>query len=117
MHEASLVAAMCAEIEALAQKQGASRVGRIVVRVGELSGVEKEALEFAFEVYKREHSLFADSSLQIEIISARRSCLSCRGEFTGAPPCPQCGSLQTMALSGDELELNKIELFVEERDV
>ena len=114
MHEASLVAAMCTEIETLARKEAAQKVGFILVRVGELSGVEREAFIFAFEAYKKNHPLFERASLKIEIIPARRFCLQCQSEFAGKPPCPQCGSLQTYPLSGNELELTRVELILED---
>ncbi len=109
MHEASLVAAMCAEIKNLAHREGAAKVNRIFIRLGELSGVEIEAFRLAFEAYQQNDPFFAEARLEIETVPARRFCFSCGHEFLSSPPCPRCGSFSTLPLSGEEMELSRVE--------
>ena len=59
MHEMSLCEGILQVIEAESVKQGFSRVNNLWLEIGELAGVEIEALEFCFDAVKR-GSLAAD---------------------------------------------------------
>ncbi len=115
MHEASLVLAMCEEIEGLAQKEGAKRVLRVVVSFGEYAGVEEEAFRFAFEAFKKGSPLFKEASLEIEKIKARYLCPLCQEEFSASeePLCPRC-HLPGLPQGGGELELKRVEFLAED---
>jgi len=54
MHELSLVADLFTIIEQQAYQAGARKVTKVVVSVGELSGVVPELFRSAFQSYKRE---------------------------------------------------------------
>ena len=110
MHEASLVAAMCQQIEDLVAREKAVGVSKVVIKVGEFSGVEKEAFLFAFKAYQKGHPLFKETELILEWIPAKRRCLQCLEEVQEGPPCPKCGSWQVFSSGGDELELSRVEL-------
>ncbi len=112
MHEASLVAALCQEVKSLGQKEGALKATRITVSIGELAGVEVEAFSLAFKAYQESDPFFAQTKLEIETIPAQRRCFSCGKEFSTPPPCPYCGSLTTLPLCGEELELTRIEFLL-----
>ncbi|WP_456371386.1 hydrogenase maturation nickel metallochaperone HypA [Thermodesulfatator atlanticus] len=116
MHETSLVLAMCSQIEEMARAQKAQEVLSITVRIGEVAGVEEEIFAFAFEVYKKENPLFKKSELKIEKIPARKKCLACGEEFQGLSlkKCPRCGKEQFSYTGGDELQIAKVELMVED---
>ena len=95
-------------------EQNASRVGRIVLRIGALSGVEKESLRFAFDVVSR-GSPAEGAVLDIEDVAAAVYCPACRREFEGTTPgfiftCPGCGDLCGEVRRGRELELSRIEM-------
>lgn len=111
MHEASLVLAMCEEIIRLAEQEGAKGVSSITVRFGELSGIEKEAFRFAFEVYQKDNPLFGKAELRIEIVPAKSRCRDCGKETLSSPfgPCPSCGQWGLELLSGEELDLVRVE--------
>ena len=114
MHEASLVLAMCEEIENLARREGAKKVLRIVVSFGEYAGVEEEAFRFAFEALKEGSPLFKEATLEIKKTKARYRCPLCQEEFSpeDEPLCPRC-HLPGLPHGGGELELKKVEFLTE----
>lgn len=88
----------------------------IGVRVGVLSGVDIEALRFAFECLvagtENEHIVFTTESCP-----RVNRCASCEREFqspAASPfldaPCPHCGSIQTSFVRGDQLDLSFVEI-------
>ena len=52
MHEASIVTALLARVEAEAAARGAARAHRVELQLGELAGVEPELLLRAWEVFR-----------------------------------------------------------------
>lgn len=100
---------------ALAQAQAhrATRVHRIVLRIGALSGVEPDALHFAFDVVTR-GTAAEGAELQVDTVPARARCPDCREEF-GVDggyifTCPRCRRLCGEILQGRELELSRLEM-------
>ncbi len=114
MHEASLILAMCEEITRLAEQEGAKEVSSITVRIGELSGVEKEAFCFAFEAYQKTDPFFEKAVLEIETVPARSRCPHCGQETKSSPfgPCPFCGQWGLELISGEELDLVRVEFIL-----
>ncbi len=97
-----------------AAERKARRVDRIVLRIGALSGVEPDALRFAFDVVTR-GTVAEGAVLAIEDVPARVYCAACRREFTGEDhsfifTCPDCHALCGEVRSGRELELSRIEM-------
>lgn len=95
------------------QARGARQVHRIVLRIGTLSGVEPNALRFAFDIVTRDTPA-AGAALEIETIAACARCASCHREFGVNDGfvyiCPHCGRLSGDICQGRELELSRIEL-------
>jgi len=92
--------------------RNAAHVDRIVLRIGVLSGVEPEALRFAFEACAP-GTIAAGAELAIESVPALAFCTTCGCEFAAGPGficcCPGCGNLSGDLRSGRELELRCIE--------
>ena len=112
MHEYSIVQALLDRVDAEARAHAASAVRRIQVRLGELSGVERDLLESAY-LLCRERTLCADAALDILPVAARWSCPRCdrvffRGEVLR---CTACG-LSARLICGDEILLERIEMEV-----
>ncbi|HPA21454.1 MAG TPA: hydrogenase maturation nickel metallochaperone HypA [Verrucomicrobiae bacterium] len=112
MHELSLMTDAMEQAQALARRNGATRIHRIRMRVGTLSGAVPEALEFAFEALKP-GTLAEDGRLEIERIPASFRCGQC-GETLALQEvdftCPKCGGPLTLAGGGRELELADMEI-------
>ncbi|MER6085653.1 hydrogenase maturation nickel metallochaperone HypA [Streptomyces sp. NPDC001833] len=112
MHELSIATAIVEQADEWARADGADRVCAVTVRVGELSGVVPDALDFAFEV-ARDGTALAGARLVVEQVTARAWCEPCAEEFAvGMPPffwCPHCDRPSTELRSGRELEITAVE--------
>ena len=112
MHEASLMESALDLAREQTWAAGGSRIHRIRLRVGEMSGVVPEALEFAFEALSP-HGPAEGAVLEIESVPARHRCETCQREFGGmdpTPQCPYCGGWSVGLKSGLELELVSVEI-------
>jgi len=112
MHELSIansiLEAVCKERERL----NGARVTKVGVRIGELAGVDPDALSFGFEVLVKDTEL-EPLALAIEFVSRRHECSHCGHVFTVVDyrmDCLACGSKETRCISGDELELAYLEV-------
>ncbi len=85
----------------------------ITVRIGRLSGVEPEALQFAWEV-AREETRFRSARLDVELVDVRARCRACRSEFGvdgGWGQCALCGPEAPFDIvAGREIEVSKMVL-------
>ena len=112
MHELSIMHAALNQALTEAEKAGAGRICGIRLRVGALSGVVPDALQFAFEALTA--GTPADGAvLEIEHVPARFWCASCAREFDAKnffAECPVCHAASTELRAGRELELKSIEV-------
>jgi hydrogenase nickel incorporation protein HypA/HybF len=112
MHELSICQALLDQVERIAAEHGASRVERILLRVGPLSGVESALLTHAYPL-AAVGTMAADAELVIESAEVRVRCLTCGAETAALPNrllCGACGCFNTRLVSGDELLLANLEL-------
>ncbi|MFJ7063312.1 hydrogenase maturation nickel metallochaperone HypA [Streptomyces microflavus] len=114
MHELSIALAVVDQVDGALRERGAERVPvrSLTLRVGELSGVVPEALDFSFGV-AAEGTALADARLLIETVEGRARCEGCgRDTATGMPPDLWCGACeQAMSLTGGrELEIARVVL-------
>lgn len=112
MHEYSIVQALLERVREQADAHGASAVHRLRVRVGELSGVEIELLQSAYELF-RERSICDGAALEVVPVAARWVCPDCgrtiaRGEVLRCAVC----ALPARLVEGDEIVLERVELEV-----
>jgi hydrogenase nickel incorporation protein HypA/HybF len=112
MHEASIVTALLARVEAEAASREAGRVHRVELVLGELSGVEPELLLRAWEVF-RTGTRCDGAELAIAAEAARWECPRCGGELPrgGFLACPACAAPARLA-AGGEITLQRLELEV-----
>jgi hydrogenase nickel incorporation protein HypA/HybF len=85
---------------------------KVCVRIGEMAAIDQDALRFCFEAMILETDL-ASLELAIEVCPRRHRCQGCGTEFVVRDydsQCPQCASLETACISGDELELAYLEV-------
>lgn len=112
MHEMSIVAGVIDSVVPAAEQAGAERVLGITLRIGDLTEVVDEALEFAFEALT-EGTICEGAELVVHKVSPRSICFDCGNEFDHDRfhrACPQCGSLETKTIAGRELEIEGIEV-------
>lgn len=112
MHELSLCLALLEQVQQIAEEHGASRVERITLQVGPLSGAEPSLLRHAYPLVAV-GTLAADAELVIEAIPIRLHCEDCGSDSEATPNrllCGQCGGYHTRLLSGNEMLLANLEL-------
>jgi hydrogenase nickel incorporation protein HypA/HybF len=112
MHELSVAQRILEIAEEKARGSGLCRITGIKVRIGSLTTVVPEALDFCFG-FAREDTLAGNANLIIEKIQAEARCNSCKLVFPVEQSfflvCPSCGSSDTSLLKGTELDLLSIE--------
>ena len=95
-----------------AVKHSATRVSKIVLRIGTLSGVDLDALRFAYEALAP-RSIAAEAVLEIECVPARAHCGNCHTEFGVERgfifQCPDCGEYSGDIRAGKELGIARLE--------
>jgi hydrogenase nickel incorporation protein HypA/HybF len=112
MHEVSLMSSTLNMALDCASRQGAQKIHRLKMRVGEQSGVVPEALEFAFEVVTQ-GTIAEGANLEVEKIPVICYCVNCKQEFqpdTLFYECPDCQQLSTEVRCGREIELTSLEV-------
>ena len=114
MHELSICQSLLDQVERIAQDHRATRVERILLRVGPLSGVEPALLRNAYPLAAA-GTIAESADLVIEPAPVRVHCNDCGAETDAAPNrllCGACGGWQTRLISGDELLLANLELTI-----
>jgi hydrogenase nickel incorporation protein HypA/HybF len=107
MHELSVAYSIVELVEERARKEGAGKVTRVELEIGEMAGIEYYALEFAWDVATKE-SLLNSSELIINKIEATAVCSDCNTSFqvnSAFDPCPSCGSFRSEVIKGKELRV------------
>jgi hydrogenase nickel incorporation protein HypA/HybF len=109
MHELSLSSAVVATVARHAE----GRPVRVVnLRVGRLRQVVPETLEFYFSFVARD-TVCEGARLKHEVIEARLRCRPCATEWGIEIPafrCPTCGGSEVEVASGNEFEVESIEV-------
>ena len=109
MHELSLSSAI---VNTVAKHAGGRRVTVVSLRVGRLRQVIPDTLEFYFEFVAR-GSVCDGARLEQEVVPARLRCRACAREWEIEIPafrCPACGGSDVEVASGDEFEVQSIEV-------
>jgi hydrogenase nickel incorporation protein HypA/HybF len=112
MHELSIALSMIEQIEQETAKHGGGKVEAVYVRVGVLSGVDTQALRFAYDL-ACEGSGLAGSRLEIEDIPLLVYCPQCSSTHEPRPQniaCPRCITPEQEILHGRELEVRAFEI-------
>ena len=112
MHELSIMQSALSLALDQARQAGASRVHTIRLRIGALSGVVPDALEFAFEALAP-GTAAEGAKLAIEAVPARFWCAPCAREFQSddlLAECPGCHTPSGELRAGREMELASLEI-------
>ena len=113
MHELSIAVSLVEAACEKAAELGGVRVETLNVRLGALSGVVREALEFSFDL-AAEGTAIAGARLVIEEVPVTVRCPRCAVERQLASiqhfHCPVCGTPTPEVVAGRELELASLEV-------
>jgi hydrogenase nickel incorporation protein HypA/HybF len=112
MHEVSLMqSALDVAIEH-AQRQEATRIHTLTMRIGEIAGVVPEALEFAFDALTQ-GGMAQGARLVVEWVAVECFCDTCERTFHPEGifyECPRCRQLSANIRHGRELEVISVEV-------
>jgi hydrogenase nickel incorporation protein HypA/HybF len=115
MHELSLAQSLLELIRQQAAEHGFARVNLVKLSCGRLSGVEPQALDFAFTC-AIPGTLCEAARLELTILPLKLHCFDCDQELAredGDPTtCPVCGGSRVTVTAGFE-ELRLLELDVD----
>lgn len=113
MHEVGIMESALGIVREQASAQRATRVDRLVLRIGALAGVDVEALRFAFQAVSP-GTIAEGATLDVEWLPAVAYCAACRSDFAGGRnaifACPRCQAFCADVRQGRELELTRIEM-------
>lgn len=118
MHELGLCDAMLKMIDHILEDEDAEdcRVGRVVLEIGELSGVVPHFLEESWQAVT-DRTPYADTLLEIRILAGYADCLDCGTHFRPTESdlrCPACGGGKLKPVSGMDMTIRSIEVCEEQ---
>jgi hydrogenase nickel incorporation protein HypA/HybF len=109
VHELSLSGAV---LNTVVKHAGERRVSLVSLRVGRLRQVVPDTLDFYFGFVAR-GTVCEGARLEQEIVEARLRCDACEREWPIEIPafrCPTCGGSEVVVASGNEFEVESIEV-------
>jgi hydrogenase nickel incorporation protein HypA/HybF len=112
MHEMSLVEGVRELVEDAAQREGFRRVKQVRVEIGQLSGVEREAFEFCFDLAMR-GGITDGARLEVVATPGRGHCPACGRETALAvvyDPCEHCGMAPVAVIGGTAMRVIDLEV-------
>lgn len=112
MHEMSLAEGIRGIVLDQARAHGFTAVTVLRLEIGRFAGVEKPALEFAFDVVMR-GSPAEGARLEIIDLPGQALCYDCRVTVQiddRLAPCPMCGGGRLLPEGGDEMRIRDMEV-------
>jgi hydrogenase nickel incorporation protein HypA/HybF len=110
MHEMSIAEGILDVVEDAARSQGFAKIKEIRLEIGNLSGVEVEALDFCLDVVLK-NSLAEGARVELERVPGSGWCMACGETVPIAAlydPCPKCGGYQVQATGGTEMRVKDL---------
>lgn len=112
MHEYSIVQSLLDQCENLAETHHSQRITKVVIKIGQYSGVEPHLLQTAFETFK-EKTLCDGSELVMNIQPLVIVCNACGKESILDQPhtlCSHCQSIDVRVIDGEDMMLMSLEM-------
>ncbi|MDY6868443.1 MAG: hydrogenase maturation nickel metallochaperone HypA [Chloroflexota bacterium] len=112
MHELSVTESVLEIACKHAEKAQAEKVTDIFLEIGRLSSIIDDSVQFYWDLISKD-TLCENAKLHFKRVPAKLVCTECGQEYMledELMPCPNCGSAKIKVLSGDEFNLNSIEI-------
>lgn len=112
MHELSLMEGVLDIIEQARRQHGFTQVRRVVLEIGSLAGVEREALAFCWEAVVQD-TVAATAILELVDLPARAWCGGCAAEVEVSSRldlCPACGAVPERVVQGTDLRVKALDV-------
>lgn len=111
MHELSVTQSIVELVQNTAAENQAEKVTKIKVKVGELTCIQPDALEFCFSIL-REGTIMEEAEIVIENVPVKLKCLHC-GALSShklGTPCQFCSSKEMEVVEGKEFYVESIDI-------
>ncbi len=111
MHELTVAIGIVEIAEKEAKKANISKLTKIELEIGTLSGVEIEALNFAWPMAVMD-TILENVEKKIQTVQAKAKCMDCNVSFeinNLFDHCPACKGYSKSILQGKELRVKSIE--------
>ena len=112
MHEYSVVQALLNQCEEHAEANDATKVTKIICKIGVMSGIETQLLQTAFDTFK-EGTICAEAEFIQNVQKLKLECKECGDVFEVDEVryfCVKCESLKVKVLDGEEMYLMSLEM-------
>ncbi len=112
MHEYSIVQALLNQCEEHAAQHNATKVIKVVTKIGVMSGIETQLLQTAFDTFK-EGTICEDAEFVQKIQRLKLECKECGHTFEVDEPryyCIACESLSVKVLDGEDMYLMSLQM-------
>jgi len=109
MHELSITQSI---VEDIADRLGDTRVTKVTLEIGRLSGIVVDSIRFCFDLVA-EGTTLEGARLVVHEPAGRVSCPFCQIQFDTSDPivlCPDCGTSEVSVLAGRELRIKSVEV-------
>ena len=112
MHEMGIVLHLAKTLDETAEENKLTAIGRVVLQVGEVSGIMTDLFVDAWNYFQVRHPVLVNSELVLETIPAVTWCDNCKQTYETVKygkECPYCHSGETWLLRGNECIIKEIE--------
>lgn len=114
MHELGLCDAMLKMIGKILGEEGAGpyKVEKVVLEVGELSGVVPHFMEESWRAVV-ERTPYEGAALEIRMLPGYADCMECSAHFRPTQcgfVCPECGGEKLKPVSGTDMTIQSVEI-------
>lgn len=112
MHEYSVVQALLNQCEEVARQNDASRISKVICKIGVMSGIEIHLLRVAFDTFK-EGTMCEDAQLVIDEQKLKLRCRDCGDGYEIDEiiyKCRSCDSLSMDVIEGEDMYLISLEM-------
>lgn len=112
MHELAVTESVLKIACKHAEKAQATKVTDVYLEIGRLSSIVDDSVQFYWDLISKD-TLCEEATLHFNRVPAKLICLECHQEYVlenELQPCPNCGSARIRVLSGDEFNLDSIEI-------
>ena len=116
MHEVAIAMGMVEELLRIGRENNAKRITAVSLKIGKMSGIVTDSLKFAFDAVKLEHPALLTAEVTINEVPLIYKCNDCERPFDTDnfyfPACPECKSYNLELISGEEQDIENVELEV-----
>ena len=114
MHELTLLFGIADKVGKVVKENGLERVDAVVVEVGDLTSVVPEYLLDGYSVVSDDYDFLRGSKLIVERVKGMGLCRECGAVFPiveNKGYCPECGSFDKEALSGQDFIIKEVRVY------